>query len=331
MGRIKNNNYYVTNGWMINELGLTGRELQVYAIIYGFTQDEETEFSGSLNYIAEWLGTSSRHTVIRAIESLLEKGLIGKRQTATGGIITNFYKAILPPPPRQITCVETAQGSAETTQGLCRNGTGDSAKTAQGGCVETAHNKDINKDSNKYINNPLSTNSENSTDLQAVKTETAPYLKITKLYNDTCKSFPKCLTLSEARKKAIKARWREYGGNLEPFVKLFTAAEASSFLKGKNDRNWSATFDWLLKSTNMAKVLEGNYRDKGGPKNERYEPGTGRNGGTQSGNHGGAETQAELEARLRTEGSFKGYPDFDAMFAGQNAAAGGSNECNTQQ
>ena len=44
---------------------------------------------------------------------------------------------------------------------------------------------------------------------------------------------------------------------------MFENAESSSFLKGSNDRNWMATFDWLIKDSNMAKVLEGNYADKG--------------------------------------------------------------------
>lgn len=38
-------------------------------------------------------------------------------------------------------------------------------------------------------------------------------------------------------------------------------AEESDFLKGKNDRNWSANFDWLIKDSNMAKVLDGNYKN----------------------------------------------------------------------
>lgn len=97
-GAYKNSNFYVINGWMVNDLGLSGRELQVYAIIYGFTQDEETEFNGSLNYIAEWLGTSNRVTVTRAINGLINKGLITKRQIIKKGVKTNFYKAILPYP-----------------------------------------------------------------------------------------------------------------------------------------------------------------------------------------------------------------------------------------
>ena len=32
-------------------------------------------------------------------------------------------------------------------------------------------------------------------------------------------------------------------------------------MKGQNNRNWMASFDWLLKDSNMAKVLDGNYDD----------------------------------------------------------------------
>ena len=89
----------------------------------------------------------------------------------------------------------------------------------------------------------------------------ANYQQIADIYNATCVSFPRLTRLSEKRKKAIKARLRSY--SVEDFKKLFELAEASSFLKGQNQRNWSATFDWLIADANMAKVLDGNYSDKG--------------------------------------------------------------------
>lgn len=94
--------------------------------------------------------------------------------------------------------------------------------------------------------------------------ERIDYQEIVNLYNDTCVSFPKVLALSESRKKAIKARLKSY--SLEDFKKLFEMAEGSRFLKGGNDRNWSANFDWLIKDSNMAKVLEGNYENRTGSK-----------------------------------------------------------------
>lgn len=82
---------------------------------------------------------------------------------------------------------------------------------------------------------------------------------IVDMYNRICVSYPKVTKLSESRKKAIRARLKMY--SIEEFQKLFEMAEGSSFLKGSNNRNWSASFDWLVKDANMAKVLDGNYSD----------------------------------------------------------------------
>lgn len=83
---------------------------------------------------------------------------------------------------------------------------------------------------------------------------------IINLYHTTCVSYPKVKTLSDARKKAINARLKCY--SIDDFKTLFEKAEASDFLKGSNDRDWSANFDWLIKDANMAKVIDGNYDNK---------------------------------------------------------------------
>lgn len=88
---------------------------------------------------------------------------------------------------------------------------------------------------------------------------TAPQ-QIVDLYNSICISFPSVRTLSETRKKTIKARLKTY--TFDDFKELFEKAESSSFLKGNNPRKWKATFDWLIKDANMAKVLDGNYNDQ---------------------------------------------------------------------
>lgn len=91
------------------------------------------------------------------------------------------------------------------------------------------------------------------------KTKKIDYQQIADMYNDTCVSFPRLTKLSEGRKKAIRARLKVY--TIEDFKKVFEMAEKSDFLKGKNNRNWSATFDWMLKDSNMAKILDGNYNE----------------------------------------------------------------------
>jgi predicted phage replisome organizer len=93
------------------------------------------------------------------------------------------------------------------------------------------------------------------------KEEKVSCQQIVDMYNQICVSFPSVRSLSDARRKAIKARLNTY--TLDDFKTVFENAEASSFLKGSNDRNWSANFDWLIKDANIAKVLEGQYADKG--------------------------------------------------------------------
>ena len=85
--------------------------------------------------------------------------------------------------------------------------------------------------------------------------------QIVTMYNQECSSLPRVTKISDARKKAIQARLNQ-GYTIDDFRNLFELAESSSFLKGRNGRNWIATFDWLIKDRNMAKVLDNNYRDR---------------------------------------------------------------------
>ena len=92
---------------------------------------------------------------------------------------------------------------------------------------------------------------------------------IADLYNSICISLPSVRSLSSARKKAIKARLNTY--TEDDFKQCFENAEASSFLKGANKRNWRATFDWLISDANMAKVLDGNYTDRATAKGGSFD------------------------------------------------------------
>lgn len=83
------------------------------------------------------------------------------------------------------------------------------------------------------------------------------YNGIKDAYNSICTSLPEVKSLSDARKKAIKARLNTY--SVEELLEAFRKAESSDFLKGKNKRNWIANFDWILKDSNIAKILDGNY------------------------------------------------------------------------
>lgn len=85
MTQVKNNNYYVTQGFMVNDLGLKGNELNIYAIIYGFSQIEGQKFNGSLQYLADWTNSTKRG-VQKNLQSLLEKGYIQKEEKYINGV-----------------------------------------------------------------------------------------------------------------------------------------------------------------------------------------------------------------------------------------------------
>lgn len=142
--RIKDENYYQISGFMINRLGLKGVPLNVYAIIYGFTQDGESEFTGSLQYLCDFTGGTSKPTIIKALKELTESGYLFKRKEVISGVQFNRYKVNLH------LLKNFNEGSKETLQGVVK-------KLKQGSKETLPNNKGDNKSSdNKEINNILS-------------------------------------------------------------------------------------------------------------------------------------------------------------------------------
>ena len=77
---ISDGNYITIQGWMRTELNLSGNELIVYAIIYGFSQNKQGEFTGSAQYLADWVGCT-RRTIMSILNKLVEEGTISKTET----------------------------------------------------------------------------------------------------------------------------------------------------------------------------------------------------------------------------------------------------------
>lgn len=80
------------------------------------------------------------------------------------------------------------------------------------------------------------------------------YQSIVDDYNATCTKLPACRKLSDARRKAIAARLHTY--TPEELHQVFVNAQNSPWHTGQNKNNWTANFDWLMKDTNAAKMLE---------------------------------------------------------------------------
>jgi hypothetical protein len=60
--------------------------------------------------------------------------------------------------------------------------------------------------------------------------------------------------------------------SVDALMKAFRIIGISEFLQGKNQHNWSATFDWLIKKPEtLEKVLSGNYCNSYVEKQRYYE------------------------------------------------------------
>ena len=125
-------------------------------------------------------------------------------------------------------------------------------------------NNKTNKQDNIYnINNNITPSNEG----ESVGTDPPPGVDLNAIVDFFNKSvmqsnslLPKIKGASGKRVGYIRARIREYG--LDAVYEVITKATQSDFLNGKNQRGWTASFDWIFLPTNFPKVLEGNYDNR---------------------------------------------------------------------
>ena len=91
---LEKGNYYVVQSFMVSELGLKGLERELYAIIYGFSQGNNT-FNGSLAYLSEWTGYTKQR-ICDVLKGLVSRGLLVKKEIFRNGQKLCVYKAVLP-------------------------------------------------------------------------------------------------------------------------------------------------------------------------------------------------------------------------------------------
>ena len=122
---INDGNYITIQGWMRTELNLSGNELIVYAIIYGFSQNKQGEFTGSAQYLADWVGCT-RRTIMSILNKLVENGTISKTET----VLNNNEKRV---------SYQAERGCEKISQGV---------KNFHRGCEKISHNININNNTN---------------------------------------------------------------------------------------------------------------------------------------------------------------------------------------
>ena len=90
---VKDGTYVNIQSFMVNELHLRGNALIIYAVIYGFSQDGDSWFTGSRSYLAAWC-QASKSTVSRNLETLCADGLIERRERTESGVLLVDYRVV---------------------------------------------------------------------------------------------------------------------------------------------------------------------------------------------------------------------------------------------
>ena len=157
---IKKESFFTVQAFMVNDLKLKSNELLIYAIIFGFSQIENQYFTGSLNYLAEWTGISSKTTVKTILNGLLAKGLLEKEDIYKNGIKYCKYKALTKPKPKEEIktdidkknsderYIKNCNGISKIDIGISKNDMGVYQKMIRGISIFDNNNIDIHIDNN---------------------------------------------------------------------------------------------------------------------------------------------------------------------------------------
>lgn len=92
---MENKGYTIIQDWML-DLPLSLVETMAYAVIFGFSQDGESAFKGSLAYLARKCKVS-KDTIRRALNKLTDEGYVEKIENRINGVTFYDYR-IMPAP-----------------------------------------------------------------------------------------------------------------------------------------------------------------------------------------------------------------------------------------
>lgn len=127
---------------------------------------------------------------------------------------------------------------------------------------EKQPNKVTNKEVTKTQQRPNKEVTTNNNDNNDNNDNNILYTLVCNLWNSLSENIPKVNFIKEnsTRSKHLKARVEEVGK--EKFIEVLKSISNSDFLCGKNNSNWTITFDWFINASNFVKVMEGNYNNK---------------------------------------------------------------------
>lgn len=256
---VKETNYINIQGWMKTELGLAGNELLTYAIIFGFSQDDESEFSSGVSYISDWLGCSYP-TALAVLKKLTDKGLLSKREVITENgryvnyrVVKNFNNPLLKNLTTPIKNFNTIiKENNKINNNICpQSNSGFGLGTITQNEEQECDNTPIAKQTEDKSKNLFFGKTED----ELVKNSIYNWNEIIASQYD----FPKIQTITKPRLAKLKARMKQAGGYKEFWTILQESIDDSKFLMYGND-TWKCNFDFVLQESSFVKIMEHQYK-----------------------------------------------------------------------
>lgn len=237
MSKVNSDGYINIQGWMVSELGLKGNELLIYAIIYGFSQDGESKFTGSRQYLADWTNTTVKN-VQNVLNNLVDKGLLNKYEKYINNLKFCEYKALK---------IEIIQ-SEEKVPGEGKNYTGV-GKNFPKGREKSSHNNLINN-----LEDNLDKKIDTSAEAESFDQEKIKFIQNMKDY---------IFRVEEATGKNKEEISRVINPSLMKNYNmelLLKKIDESKFLSGKTDTR--PKINNFCSKTMIDKILIGFYEDR---------------------------------------------------------------------
>jgi hypothetical protein len=99
---------------------------------------------------------------------------------------------------------------------------------------------------------------------EEVSPDHCPHQKIRQMFNEKFPNLPHGKHTNKTFDAMLRARWREdeKRQSMEWWYSFFEYVKTSDFLMGRTEKPFSATFEWIIRPTNMTKILNGNYHTK---------------------------------------------------------------------
>lgn len=94
MKHIKDTNYITIPAIFRTQYNLNCNEVMIASIIYGFSQDGKSSFTGSLAYLQEWTSLT-KQGILKILAKLADKGIIEKEVSIINGVRHCAYKTII--------------------------------------------------------------------------------------------------------------------------------------------------------------------------------------------------------------------------------------------